>query len=104
MVFIKNFIANSFNFYTEDQLNSVKKQQFLAGIREQEKRQDQLKTQCETTAIEVNFGKPIIHITNEWDDPVVGVVIGVEFFTLSKRPIAKVFDFVSNSRYLKLRY
>jgi hypothetical protein len=44
---------------------------------------------------EFSVGTPVICISNEWDDPVVGFVTHIEYITKAQNPVPVVMDYLS---------
>lgn len=93
---IQSAFAGIFGLITkEDVAEQVKHAKFIGRTekaQEDEDDRERIKILC----IEIDIGKPFISVSNEWQDPVIGIVLGVEFVTLGKCPIAKVYDFVTD--------
>ena len=59
-----------------EEINAEKSNSFRAGMEEQ--RTSSFKSQSEIKKVEVEMmiGKPVIYVSNEWNDPIVGFGIG----------------------------
>lgn len=86
-----------FGLYTKAEVDhSVRLGEFAGRANkmdEDEEDNQRIKTLC----IEVDIGKLFISVTNEWDNPTIGVVLDVEYVTAGNCPIAKVYDFITNT-------
>lgn len=48
------------------------------------------------------IGKPVLVVSNNWEDPVIGQVIGVEFITAANEPVPVVFDYITQKELICL--
>lgn len=46
------------------------------------------------------IGKPVLVVSNNWEDPVIGQVIGVEFITAANEPVPVVFDYIRQEKFI----
>ena len=75
--FISSAIAKMFGLFTEDEVKAEKD-------RTREETTDEFysrRREIQIGSIEVNVGRPFISITNEWDNPLIGIVLGVQYVT-----------------------
>jgi hypothetical protein len=98
---ISSVIASLFGLITkEEHERQLKRTAFLMKQEELEKHHND-RHEIQILCIETNVGKPFISVTNEWDNPMIGIVLDVEFVTAGLFPIAKVYDFVTNKVLLR---
>lgn len=94
---IQSAVAGLFGLFTKENMEArISEAKFLAHqekMKQDEQEQQDIKAIC----IEIDIGKLFISVTNEWDNPTIGVVLGVEYVTAGNCPIAKVYDFITNT-------
>lgn len=54
------------------------------------------KAHSERQIAEFSVGTPVICISNEWKDPVIGFVSQIEYITQAKNPVPVVMDYLSD--------
>lgn len=94
--FIKSIIASVFGLITKEQLENELKVKAFNTLAEKTEKDSEDRKALQVLLIEMDIGKPFISVTNEWDNPIVGVVLGVEYNTAGNCPIAHVYDFITN--------
>lgn len=90
--FISSAIVRMFGLFTEDDIRAEK-------YKIKQELQDEFFTdrkEIQVCCIEVDIGTPFISVTNEWDNPLIGIVLGVQYVTAGNCPIAHVYDFITN--------
>lgn len=60
---------------------------YLEGMTVQRERDIQQREEYKLADMKMMIGKPVIGISNEWENPVIGTVIGIEFITQAQQPI-----------------
>ncbi len=95
--FLLNAFAKMLNLYTKEQVEVIRKCEKLNGKIEESDRYFKRKEEIEISCIEQDVGKPFICISNEWENPVIGIVLGVEFVSAARQPVVKIYDFISDS-------
>lgn len=74
----------------------------LLNARENSVRREITKLREDTNLISMQqlVGKPVIVISNEWDNPIVGIASRIEFITLGKCPILIVKNYIDGIEYM----
>lgn len=89
---IQSAMAGLFGLITKEDHNFEVQHAILEEKQKNREQREQLNTLC----IEVDIGTAFISVTNEWDNPIIGIVLGVVYVTAGNCPIALVYDFISN--------
>lgn len=95
------FIKKIFKFFTKSKdFSDDITRAYLEGVREERMRNYQDRFNSKYIEIEVFIGKPFFSIGNEWEDPIIGIVIGVEHNEKHMTPYAVIWDYVKNEKSL----
>lgn len=65
------------------------------GRQEERDYRDEQKKKCLLNELELMIGKPVISISNEWNNPTIGFGKRIEFITKAETPVLIVEDYVS---------
>lgn len=60
------------------------------------------KRHSELFDMEMLVGKPVISISNEWDNPIIGFVKNIEFISKAQNPVFIIHDYVNNEEVMVL--
>lgn len=75
---------------------TIREQAYSEGYWKRAKETNEQREQVELLELEQFLGKRVISVSNEWDNPQIGVALRIEFITQAKSPILIVQDFLSN--------
>lgn len=96
LTFFKSLLSLIFvqktNSFTEEEMKAVAVKAYDNLLEEQYKE----KLRSDTVRIRLMIGKPIISVSNQWENPVIGIVIGVAYLTRGDQPVAKVYNFLTD--------
>lgn len=67
------------------------------GRQEEKDYRDEQKKKCLLNELELMIGKPVISISNEWNNPTIGFGKRIEFITRAKIPVLIIEDYVSGN-------
>lgn len=90
---IENFIQESKN---KEILEVIKKAKNEA-LQEERAYRDEQRNHCLFIELEMMIGKPVISISNEWNNPIIGFGKRIEFITRAKTPVLIIEDYVSGN-------
>lgn len=97
-----NFLFKAFSKFFSQEINDmVNKAKNDAKNEERNYREEQRK-HCQFIELSMMIGKPVISISNEWDNPIVGFGKRIEFITKAETPVLIIEDYVSGEDVLVL--
>lgn len=97
-----SFLFKAFSKFFSQEINDmVNKAKSDAENEERDYRENQ-RRHCQFIELEMMIGKPVISISNEWDNPIVGFGKRIEFITQAKTPVLIIEDYVSGQDVLVL--
>lgn len=64
-------------------------------FQEYQKQEDDRREESRRITAEFSVGTPVICISNEWEDPVIGFVSHIEYITKARNPVPVVMDYLS---------
>lgn len=91
---IRNIFPKQFSEIIED----AKK----LALKEERAHINQQKDKCLAIELDMMIGKPVISISNEWSNPVIGFGKRVEFITKASKPVLIIEDYISGEDILTL--
>lgn len=62
-------------------------QRYCAGVLDEQERHTKRYDAIRLIAIETLMNKKVICISNEWENPLIGTVVGIEFITQAQNPV-----------------
>lgn len=79
----------------QEPLKEILNKQHEKGKIDYKKSLDKLKNDVTVAELELMLGSPVISISNEWCDPIIGIANRIEYITLAKSPILVVKDYIT---------
>lgn len=94
MSFLYSIFEKMFQKEIKQKIN-IEKANALEAYREAKHKENK---QFKLFDMETLLGKPVISISNEWDNPIVGFVTNIEFLSKAQNPTFVIQDYVSNEK------
>lgn len=74
--------------------------QYLDGINQERNRQSDTRDKIELDALRSLMGKAVIGISNEWENPLIGTMVDVDFITKAMRPVPVVHNVLTGETHI----
>lgn len=80
-------------FFFNEEINAEKSISFRLGVDEQRETSFKRRSEIKRIEIEMMIGKPVIYISNEWNDPIVG--FGINTFDIGTSCVLVIKDYIT---------
>jgi hypothetical protein len=98
----KKVFAKQFEEIISSEKNDIASKAKKEGMQEERSYRENQKNECLYAELEMMIGKPVINISNEWDNPIIGFGKEIQFITQAKVPVLIIEDYVSGENKLVL--
>lgn len=98
----KKVFAKQFEEIISSEQNAIASKAKKEGIQEEREYRANQKSECLYAELELMIGKPVISISNEWSNPIIGFGKEIQFITQAKTPVLIIEDYVSGESKLVL--
>lgn len=88
---IQTFIQEAKDKEISEAVNNAKNK----ALQEERDYREEQRNHCLFIELEMMIGKPVISISNEWNNPIIGFGKRIDFITTAKMPVLIVEDYVS---------
>lgn len=88
---MKQALFTFFSKFFDKEISSLKNE----AISKYKSDDSKERKRCKRLELEMMLGKPVISISNEWENPTVGVAVDIIEITLAKNPMLLVKDYLT---------
>lgn len=75
---------------------------YLDGISAERRRQNDTRDKIEMDILHSMLGKPVIGIGNEWENPLIGTMVDIDYITKAHRPVPVIHNVLTGETHITL--